>query len=234
MPADEYALELDGVEAPPTTPRKLNVRFNSVRPNGRVAPSVITVEDLPPHCTVRDVQLLMYDHLSVSIRQPIELRYWGKTLELDRMLKDYAIKEHSELTVVVKPKLPYGTPCGSTEIRRLRFSSHNLKASIAVEGVNNDMSIFDVKSLLQARLKAVPVYLAIVNAPEDERTGTMAIQVGDQFQLDNPGSNPKGKGLFKVRRVRDDEIGLVNESDVALLTLQPDQVCFYDYTSPLR
>ena len=47
---------------------------------------------------------------TVLIRNPIELRYWGKTLDLDKELKFYAVKEQSEIQVHVKPKIPEGQP----------------------------------------------------------------------------------------------------------------------------
>ncbi|KAL1522583.1 hypothetical protein AB1Y20_017568 [Prymnesium parvum] len=217
-------LQLEGVEAPPGTPRKVNVRHTAVKATGHIVPLITTVENLPEHCTVRDLQLLMYDHLSVSIRQPIELRYWGKPLDVDKMLKEYAIKEHSEITVVVKPRLPEGVPYGSSELHRIRFASHNLQKPFAVEGVSNDMTVLDLKVMVQAHLKANPIYLAIVTAPEDERAGTVAIKVGDQFYSDSSAPGKGGKGVMKLRRVKDGSLGTVNEADVPLLVLQPEQM----------
>ncbi|KAL3901779.1 MAG: hypothetical protein SGPRY_012234, partial [Prymnesium sp.] len=216
-------LELEGPEAPPGTPRKVNVRVTSVKPTGRIVAMVAPVENLPEHCSVRELQNLMYDYLCVPIRQPIELRFWGRPLHPDKLLKDYAIKEHSEITVVVKPKLPDGIPCGSSQLQRLRFSSHNLQGPIIIEGVSNDQTVFDLKGLLQMQLKANPIFLAIVSAPEDERTGTMPVRVGDHFELESCGVQAKSKGILKVRRVRDNASGIVNEADVAMLSLPVEQ-----------
>ena len=219
-----YPLELEGPYAPPVTPRKVAVRCSTVKPNGRIVPLVTTIENLPQHCTVRDLQLLMYDFLSVSIRNPMELRYWGKTLDPDKMLKHYAIKEHSEITVVVKPKLPEGVPCGSSELLRIRFSSHNLQAPLAVDGVSNDLTVLDLKRMLQAQLKAAPIFLALEGQPEDERTGTMAMSVGDHFVTDNSGPGAKGKGVLRMRRVKDNVVGMVNDVQLAELKLEPEQM----------
>jgi len=223
-------LELEGADAPPVTPRKVAVRCSRVKQtSGRIGPLVTTIEDLPKHCTVRQLQLLMYDHLDVSIRHPIELRYWGKTLELDKMLKAYAIKEHSEIQIVVKPKLPDGVYAGSPTLERLRFTSHNLQAPIAIDGVSNDMTILDLKGLVQAHLKANPIWLCIlpppgVTADLAEKTGTMMMKTGDHFVIDPAGGYAKAKGVLKVKRVVDNAFGVVNEADMALLVLPPEQM----------
>jgi len=223
-------LELEGADAPPVTPRKVNVRCSTVKlspyPGGRIIPLVTTIENLPKHCTVRDLQLLMYDYFNVPIRQPIELRYWGKPLDLDKMLKHYAIKEHSEITVVIKPKLPDGVPCGTPVLERIRLTSHNLQGPIAIDGINNDMTVLDVKGLLQAQLKAQPIWLTVVpvDAATAEKTGMMMMQTGDHFVTDPAGGYMKGKGVAKVKRVRDGVCGVCNEADLALLVLQPEQM----------
>lgn len=219
---------LEDPDAPPGTPRKVNVRFNTVKPDGRIVSTVTTIENLPPNCSVRDLQLLMYDHLSVSIRQPVELRYWGKTLDLELLLKDYAIKEHSEIQVVIKPQLPEGVPIpfsGPNELTRVRFISHKLQAPIAVEGVTSDMSVLDLKRLLQGVLAKSSTFLAKCAMPSDERTGTMEVRIGDQFVMDGPASAAgKGKGIVRMKRVKDGVIGLVSDAELVELKLEPEQM----------
>ena len=125
---DDCSLTSEGLQGLPTTPRKVNVRCSTVSSSGRLVHLVTTVQNLPQHCTVRQLQQLMYDHphVAVSIRNPIELQHWGKTLELDKTLKYYAIKEHSEITVVIKAKIREGVPYASGSLHRVRLSSHNL------------------------------------------------------------------------------------------------------------
>ena len=223
---EKFDLVLEGADAPPVTPRKVSVRYSTVKPDGKIVARVIMIEDLPPHCSVRDLQLLMYDRLSVSIRQPVELRCWGKPLDLEKQLKDYAIKEQSEIQVVVKPKLPEGVPIpipGSSELNRIRFSSHKLQAPIAVDGVTPELTVLELKRLLQVALGKVPIFLARCAMPEDERTGTMAMGIGDHFTLDGAAAaGGKGKGVVRMRRVKDGVVGLVSDVELVELKLEPE------------
>jgi hypothetical protein len=150
-------LVLEFPHAPPKTPEKVNVRCTSVRPNGRIVPMVMTIENLPQHCSVRDLQDLMYEQLDVSIRQPLELRYWGKQLDPERLLKDFAVTERSEIQVVVKPKRPEGMASAipSVDPSRVRLSSHKLQTPIVADGISAEMSVLDLKMRVQTAIAKV-------------------------------------------------------------------------------
>jgi len=72
---------------------QLNVKYSSINVEGRLNTVTHHVEDLPENCSVRDLELRMYDLLGVSPRQPMELRYFGKSLDSKKLLKDYAIRD---------------------------------------------------------------------------------------------------------------------------------------------
>ena len=76
-----------------TSISQLNVKYSSINVEGRLTTMTHHVEGLPEDCSVRDLELRMYDLLGVSPRQPIELRYFGKSLDSTKLLKDYAIRD---------------------------------------------------------------------------------------------------------------------------------------------
>tara|TARA_B100000795_G_scaffold118494_1_gene88146 strand:- start:2657 stop:3829 length:1173 start_codon:yes stop_codon:yes gene_type:complete len=72
---------------------QLNVKYSSINVEGRLNTVTHHVDELPENCSVRDLELRMYDLLGVSPRQPMELRYFGKSLDSKKLLKDYAIRD---------------------------------------------------------------------------------------------------------------------------------------------
>mmetsp|Transcript_1512 Transcript_1512/g.3796 ORF Transcript_1512/g.3796 Transcript_1512/m.3796 type:complete len:110 (-) Transcript_1512:784-1113(-) len=94
---------------PPTSPAQVKVKYRALDEEGRMEERVVT-QDLPEECSVKALIGLCYDITNASPRQPLELHYWGKVLEPSKLLRDYAIKAHSEIKVVLRPKLPVRGP----------------------------------------------------------------------------------------------------------------------------
>ena len=90
---DSRAVMHCAYERDDTNISQLNVKHSSIDVEGRLNTVTHHVADLPENCSVRDLELLMYDLLGVSPRQPVELRYFGKVLDSKKLLKDYAIRD---------------------------------------------------------------------------------------------------------------------------------------------
>ena len=93
----------DTVHEPPTTPRQLHVAYTSTDDaTGRLVRRSRLLEELPAHCSVGALKALLHELLGTSPRQPLDVQYWGRSLDDEsRLLKEYALKEHSEVNVVV-------------------------------------------------------------------------------------------------------------------------------------
>ena len=210
------------------SPKQLKVRYMATRPDGRLKPETLLIEDLPDNVSERYMMWQMYEMLNISPRHPLELRFWGEPLELfgtgvdgeehlDRPLSYYSIKEHSEVTVVVKPLLPLHqarkNPLCDYNLTRLRVASHKLGASIPVDlttGNLADMKVRSIKDALVDYLKKNPIYLVrgpprpgILLTKADGETAE--VRAGDHFVKDTGGAaaGGKGKGPPGLRRVPD-------------------------------
>ena len=154
------------------SPKQLKVRYMVTKPDGRVKPETKTIDELPENVTVRYMVWQILELLELSPRHPIELRYWGEKLELfgtgidgeehvDRPLAYYSIKEHSELTVVVKPLLPLAqaksSPLCEPNCVRVRIVSHKLGKGIPIEGITPELRVRDIKFSLVEWLKKNPI-----------------------------------------------------------------------------
>ena len=227
-------LDLEVPFAPPSTPRKLSVRYTVTKPNGRVVRTSSVIEELPPHCTVRDVELIMHEMLGVSPRRSLELQYWGKTLDPDLMLKEYGIKDHSELTVVVKPQLP---DCKVREgahfepaFTRLRVASHKLAAPIALDEIGPETTVLQLKTKLKERLIKEPIFLArnptqftLSNGETVLPSNTFDHYVVNTAPGGGGGKGGKGGGGKELRRVSDGLVGTVNDADLWEVRPEPEQ-----------
>jgi len=222
-----------GLSAPPESPTTLNIKYSSVDVEGRIRNNIYKVEDLIPNCSVKQLEDIVYDLLGLSTRQPIELRYWGKPLDKERLLKDYAIKDNpikdhagiAEITVVVRPKLPAGVPVPGAELplKRVRLASNKLQQPLAVEeGVTREMTVLELKQKVAATFQKQTVYLAADKCEADERTGTMALLKGDQLLLEQANVGGK-KGVMRCNRPRDGCTGIVMETDVFELSLPVEE-----------
>lgn len=217
------------------SPKALKVKYNRVDAEGRLKPEILMIEDLPEHVTVRHMHWQMHEMLRLSPRHPLQLRYWGEPLELlgtgvdgeehfDRPLSYYSIKEHSELTVVVKPLLPLAQarnhPMCDPNLARLRVVSHKLGAPIPIEGIVPELRVRDLKLAIVEWLKKNPIFL--VRGPP--RPGIMCttadgtqveVKAGEHFVKDaSGGAAAKGKGPPGLRRVSDGLVGALQEPDV--------------------
>ena len=206
---------------------QLNVKYSSINVEGRLDTSTHHVEELPENCSVRDLELRMYDLLGISPRQPMELRYFGKSLDSEKLLKDYAIRDPpipmhhrngltpqgkqdnrglAEITVIVKPKLRAGRPVPGADLplKRVRVASNKLQQPLTVEGISAEMTVSELKVIISAQLKRTRIFLAQAAAAADERTDTMELLMGDHLVLEQEAVGGK-KGINRVKRVRDGE-----------------------------
>lgn len=134
-------------------------------------------------------------------------------------------RTRAQITVITKPKLPEGVPLPNAgdPISRVRISSHKLQACIPIDGVDAETTVLEVKRLLLEALKRAPIFLTIAGAEADERTGTMKYAIGDHFVNEGPGYVQNAKGPRKLRRVRDNACGTVNDADIVQLLLEPEK-----------
>ena len=239
-------------EQKPRSPTKLRVKYTITDKEGRIKTEVTLLDPLPQDCTVRDLQSMMHEHLNLSPRHPIELRYWGQPLEafgtgvkgqeqMDRPLAYYAIKDHSELTVVIKPMMGMGQaralarPDG--QVSRLRIMSHKLGAPIPLEELTPELTVGDLKRKIKEYLARAPIFLVrgptppVPNPPpvpltlmEPLADGTAAVdaKVGDHFVQDTGGA-AKGKGGGALKRVSDGQVGTLVETDIWKFQIEPEQ-----------
>ena len=156
------------------SPTQLKIRYMKTDPEGRLKPESLLIEELPEGVTVRYMIMQVREMLALSPRHPIELRYFGEPLQLindyndalgelptDRELSFYSIKDHSEITVVVKPLLTPAQarvhPQVDPNCNRLRIVSHKLAAPIPIEGIiPSEMKIRDLMFSLTEWLKKNP------------------------------------------------------------------------------
>lgn len=94
---------------PPESPREVKIKYQALDWHGRMEDRVV-IQSLPDECSVQWLLNMCYDLAAASPRQPLELHYWGKVLEPSKLLRDYAVKPHSELKLVIRPKLPVRAP----------------------------------------------------------------------------------------------------------------------------
>ena len=239
--------------ARPQTPTKLKCKYNVTDSEGRLKTETTIIDPLPEHCTVRDLQSLMHEHLTLSPRHPIDLRYWGQPLEekgtgkdgeelLDRPLTYYAIKDHSEITVVVKPIMQIAKartlarPDGV--VARLRVVSHKLGAPIPLEGLTPELKLGDLKLRIKEYLARAPIFLVkgptppVPNPPPvpltlaeplPDGTTTVDAKVGDHFVTDAGGAAAKGKGGGNLKRISDGKVGTLVETDLWKFQIEPEQ-----------
>uniref|UniRef100_A0A7S2IFZ1 Ubiquitin-like domain-containing protein n=1 Tax=Haptolina brevifila TaxID=156173 RepID=A0A7S2IFZ1_9EUKA len=214
-----------GITGPPAaqrspTPSRVRVRYQITKPDGRIKPEtqdvelIGLVEDLE-RCTVQQLIMLLHQHgprslQLLSSRHPIELRYHGETLAPEKLLSDYALKNNSELQVVIKPSLPdcevrvRNTAAADTSITRLRLSSHKLVTPLCVEQLTPDQTVADVKARLRQMMVSTPMWLVRgptppVAAPPPiqltQKDGSVfEVRVGDQFGKPEGGGGGGGKG----------------------------------------
>ena len=214
---------------PPVSPTTVKIKYSSVDVEGRLTTQFFTATELPEECSVVQLEGQVYDLLGVSPRNPIELRYWGKPLQRDKLLKDYGIKDNpikdhaglAEVTVVVKPKLPAGAPIPAADqpFKKIRIASNKLQQPVAIEdGLSYGMKVADLKALIEERFKNQKVYLAVDKTEADERTGTIDLLRGDQLMLEQANVGGK-KGIMRVKRVRDGVSGNAMEADMMEVSL---------------
>ena len=153
-------------EQRPPSPSRVRVRFTYTDRAGRIKTDSADVEPLPENCTVQQLVMLLHEFgppalQLLSVRHPIEVRYHGETLDKDKTLADYAVKEHSVLQLVVKPKLAdfQAHEAGESSVTRVLVVSHKLAAPIPVDGISAETTVLDLKKMLIERLKASPIYL---------------------------------------------------------------------------
>lgn len=223
----------NGLDEPHMSPTTARIKYSSVDVDGRLKAEFFTATELPDNCSVVELESRVYDLLGVSPRNPIELRYWGKPLHRDKLLKDYAIKDNpikdhagvAEVTVIVKPKLRAGAPIPGAEqpFKRVRIASNKLQQPVAIEeGLTYDMKVMDLKEIIAERFKKQPVYLAVDKTEADERTGTIDLLKGDQLMLEQANVGGK-KGIMRVKRVRDGTSGNAMEADIMEVSLPVDE-----------
>mmetsp|Transcript_1513 Transcript_1513/g.3798 ORF Transcript_1513/g.3798 Transcript_1513/m.3798 type:complete len:215 (-) Transcript_1513:476-1120(-) len=184
---------------PPTSPAQVKVKYRALDEEGRMEERVVT-QDLPEECSVKALIGLCYDITNASPRQPLELHYWGKVLEPSKLLRDYAIKAHSEIKVVLRPKLPKGALISCSDpLCRLRLVSSKLEAPIVIDNITGEVTGAELKGLVCAQLKRNAIWLCqqTANDPDAcEKSGTMPIKLGDQLMAEGG-----GKGTLRMRRV---------------------------------
>jgi len=203
------------VAEPPASPKRVNVRYSIVDPtSGRMKPVLIQVEGLPDECTGNDLLVLLGEKRGISPRQPMALQCWGKTLDPACTLRQYAVKEHSEITLVFKSRPPIGAPVLSdTEpLSCVRVKSHKLQQCVAIDGITAEMTVAELKQRIGAYFAKNTTYIA----KQTCQSGELLIAKGDTLLLDGS----KGKGALKVRKANGDESGTVVETDIAELDLR--------------
>ena len=241
-------------EQRPNAPSKLKVKCRYTDPEGRIKTETTIISPLPEGCTVRDLQSLMHEHMKISPRHPIELRYWGKALEMlggmgdkgqedmERPLAYYAIKDHSEVTVVVKPILSlvqaHALARSDGVVTRLRIVSHKLGTPIPLEELTPDLKIGDLKVKIKEYLGRAPIFLVrgptppVTNPPpsplvlaEPLADGTTQVdaKVGDHLVMDTGGGGAKGKGGGALKRLSDGTVGTMAETDIWKFAIEPEQ-----------
>jgi len=214
----------------PESPHEVRVRYNAIDAEGRFVQQT-TIQALPENCSVSQLEQQICDLLTVSPRQPVELLHWGKVLDPSKTLKYYAIKPHSEIQVIIRPRLPNAALKNGEPLRRVRVSSSKLRMPIAVDGLTPETPVIEIKRYIQGLLCGkTTTYLAMNKSEADERTGTMTIEKGDQLTLLTIAPGGK-KGLFRVRNVRTDEEGNALEAEMVPgeLKLEPDTMhLFFD------
>lgn len=242
-------------EQRPRAPSKLKVRYNKTDPEGRLKGEMIIVDPLPANCTVRELQSLLHEHLSISPRHPLVLKYHGQPLEvlgtgskgeehMERPLAYYAIKEHSELTVIVKPMI------GAIEARelarpdgivsQLRVMSHKLHRPIELtfeEELTPGTKIKDIYLMVKDICTQKPIFLIagpepplpigarpvvpfVLAEPLWDGTAQLDARCGDQ--LEKEGGGAKGGGNFK--RISDGNVGAIAETELWKFQIEkPDE-----------
>jgi len=239
------------------SPKQLKVRYTTTRASGNIKAETLIIDDLPDNVSVRYMIWQMHEMLKISPRHPLELRYWGEKLELlgtgvegeehlDRPLSYYSIKEHSEITVVVKPLQTLAEarndPMCDPNLTRLRVMSHKLGAPIPMEGIIPEMRVRDLKFSLVEWLKKNPIYLVrgpprpgiILTKADGE---TCEVKAGEHFVKDTGGGGGgKGKGPPGLCRVSDGLVGTLQEPDVWEMKLdeaeQKPAIQFNGFTLP--
>jgi hypothetical protein len=114
--------------APPESPGQVKIKYQALDPLGRMEDRVV-IQSLPEECSVQRLVDMCYDLVAASPRQPLELHYWGKVLEPCKLLREYAVKPHSELKLVLRPRLPVRAPCHAHNHAQLD-SSHFIWPSV--------------------------------------------------------------------------------------------------------
>ena len=90
--------------APPVSPTEVRITYKVLDRQSRLGARTV-VQSLPDECTVQALADFCYELTRASPRQPLELHYLGKLLDPSKLLRDYAIKAHSEIMVVTWPKV---------------------------------------------------------------------------------------------------------------------------------
>jgi hypothetical protein len=227
----------------PRAPSKLKVRYTITDPEGRIKNETVVLDPLPENCTVRDLQSLLHEHMSLSPRHPIVLRYHGEPLEvlgtgvkgeehMDRPLAYYAIKDHSELTVVVKPAMSLAEARALAHpdglLARVRIMSHKLSTALTIEELDAETKVGDLYGRIKEQLQASPIFLVagpeppvpigarptvplVLAEPLPDGTAQLDARVGDQL-VPPDGAGGKGKGGGNMKRISDGAIGAVAET----------------------
>ena len=214
----------------PSTPRSVKVHYSRTDHAGRLEQTAINVP-LPPHCNVATLLDMLQEELGLSPRQPLEMRLWGAVLDTSRLFRDMSLKEDSAgLALIMKrpPPIPSAALC-AVPLTRLRVRSHKLQLPVTVDGLTGDTVVGELKRLFAERNQRNPIYMAPEPREPDERTGAMGLRKGDQLMLDGGKGGDGKKGVMRVKRVRDGELGSVAEADVVELKIDPEvMVVFFE------
>lgn len=153
-------------EKSPCTPSHVKIRYLVTDKEGRIKTEYADIDPIPEGCTVKELISLIHEFgpnrlQQLSIRSPVELRYLGQPLGFEKRLDAYAIKNGSELQVVVKPKLAdyAALAAGDSQITRVRIVSHKLAMPTILDGLTPETTVLDLKKQLNEKFKANPSWL---------------------------------------------------------------------------
>jgi hypothetical protein len=194
-------------------------------------------EGLPSDTTVRDLKTQLADRLVLPPDRKITLSHWGKELNEEwRTLADYRLSNSSQLDM----RTSYCERSIPDRLGRVRISCTALETrTIAVEAKTTNG--LDLKNRIQAMLlsgehvfydkEGAPTavsggtLLSLVSQNADEKTGTAAMRLGEEFITTAPiqGEFGKGKPVSAIRVQRGGAPILISDTSVALLQLPPEK-----------
>ena len=210
----------------PATPSQVKIRYSVTDREGRLKTEYADIAPLPEGCTAKELISIIHEHgplrlQQLSIRNPVELRHQGRPIGFEERLDAYAIKDRSELQLVVKPKLSHylAIKAGDLNVTRVRIGSHKLSMPTFIDGLTNETTVLELKMRLSEKFKAFPSWLVrgpvppVQSGPRPPVTVQNAdgenveLRVGEQFVKEGAPATGGGKdkkgAAGMLRRVHD-------------------------------